>query len=215
MNKSEILNKLTDCGVVAVVRAETTEKAVKIANACADAGIAGLEITFTVPGAADVIKELSKIYSDGKIILGAGTVLDAETARTAILAGAKFIVSPCLNVDVIKICNTYQIPVMPGCMTITEVITAMNAGADVCKIFPGELFGPKIIKAFKAPVPQAVLMPTGGVSLDNVEEWIHAGAVAVGVGGSLTAGAKTGDYKSITTIGKQFVEKVKNAREAK
>lgn len=212
MNKNQILKKLTDCGVIAVVRAETTQEAVKIANACAEAGIAGLEITFTVPGAIDVIKELSKIYSDGKILVGAGTVLDSETARAAILAGATFVVSPCLNAEVVKICNTYQIPVMPGCMTVKEVVEAMNAGADICKVFPGELFGPKIIKAFKGPLPQSVLMPTGGVSLDNCEEWIKAGAVAVGVGGSLTAGAKTGDYASITTIGKQFIEKVRNAR---
>lgn len=212
MNKNQVITKLTDCGVVAVVRAETTEEAVKIANACAEAGIAGLEITFTVPGALDVIKELSKIYADGKILVGAGTVLDAETARAAILAGATFVVSPCLNVDVVKICNTYQVAVMPGCMTVKEVVEAMNSGADICKVFPGELFGPKIIKAFKGPLPQAVLMPTGGVSLDNVSEWIKAGAVAVGVGGSLTAGAKTGDYASITTIGKQFIEKVKEAR---
>lgn len=212
MNKNELLKQITDCGIVAVVRAETTEKALKIVEACAKAGIKAIEVTFTVPGASDVIKEISKIYDDKDIIIGAGTVLDSETARAAILSGAQFIVSPCLNTDVIKLCNTYQVPVMPGCMTITEVINAMNAGADICKIFPGELFGPKIIKAFKAPIPQAALMPTGGVSLDNVEEWIKAGAVAVGVGGSLTAGAKTGDYDSIISIGKQFVEKIKIAR---
>ena len=214
-DKIEILTRLTECGVVAVVRAETIEEAVKIADACAEAGIAGLEITYTVPGATEVIRELAKKYSDGKILVGAGTVLDPETARDAILAGATFVVSPCLNTEVVKICNTYQVPVMPGCMTVKEVVEAMNAGADVCKIFPGELFGPQIIKAFKGPLPQAVLMPTGGVSLENCGQWIKAGAVAVGVGGSLTAGAKTGDYASITSIGKQFVQKVKEAREAK
>lgn len=212
MKKSEVLKRITDCGVVAVVRAENAEQAVKIADACAAAGIAALEITFTVPGAADVIKELAKVYNKGEIIVGAGTVLDPETARAAILAGAQYIVSPCLNVETVKLCNRYQVACMPGAMTIKEVVDAMDAGADIVKIFPGELFGPKIIKAIKGPIPQATLMPTGGVSLDNVHEWISAGCVAVGVGGNLTAGAKTGDYASITEIGKQFVAKVKEAR---
>lgn len=212
MNKSDILKRITDCGVVAVVRAENAEQAVKIADACAAAGIAALEITFTVPGAADVIKELAKVYNKGEIIVGAGTVLDPETARAAILAGAQYIVSPCLNTETVKLCNRYQVACMPGAMTIKEVVEAMDAGADIVKIFPGELFGPKIIKAIKGPIPQATLMPTGGVSLDNVHEWISAGCVAVGVGGNLTAGAKTGDYASITEIGKQFVAKVKEAR---
>ncbi len=212
MKKSEVLKRITDCGVVAVVRAENAEQAVKIADACAAAGIAALEITFTVPGAADVIKELAKVYNKGEIIVGAGTVLDPETARAAILAGAQYIVSPCLNVETVKLCNRYQVACMPGAMTIKEVVDAMDAGADIVKVFPGELFGPKIIKAIKGPIPQATLMPTGGVSLDNVHEWISAGCVAVGVGGNLTAGAKTGDYASITEIGKQFVAKVKEAR---
>lgn len=212
MEKQKVIERICECGVVAVVRAESPEQAVKIAEACVEAGIAALEITFTVPGAADVIKKLSDTYKDGKIIIGAGTVLDPETARTAILAGAQYVVSPYFNPDVVKLCNVYQIACMPGAMTIKEIVECMSAGADIVKIFPGELFGPAIIKAVKGPIPQARLMPTGGVSLDNVGEWIKAGSVAVGVGGSLTAGAKTGDYQSITEIGKQFVEKVKAAR---
>lgn len=212
MQKSEVIKKICDCGVVAVVRAENAEQGVEIAKACAKAGIAALEITFTVPGAVDVIKKLSEIYNTGEIIVGAGTVLDTETARAAILAGAKYVVSPCLNKEVVALCNRYQVACMPGAMTVKEVVECMEAGADIVKIFPGELFGPKIIKAFKGPLPQARMMPTGGVSLDNVHEWIKAGAVAVGVGGSLTAGAKSGDYQSITDIGKQFVDKVKEAR---
>lgn len=212
MDKSQVLKRITDCGVVAVVRAENAEQAVKIADACAAAGIAALEITFTVPGAVDVIKELAKVYNKGEIIVGAGTVLDPETARAAILAGAQYIVSPCLSVETVKLCNTYQVACMPGAMTIKEVVEAMQAGADIVKIFPGEIFGPGFIKAIKGPIPQATLMPTGGVSLDNVAEWIKAGCVAVGVGGNLTAGAKKGDYASITEIGKQFVQKVKEAR---
>ena len=212
MNKNEVVKRICDCGVVAVVRAENAEQAVKIADACVEAGIAGIEITFTVPGAADVIKKLSEVYKGGEILIGAGTVLDPETARAAILAGAQYVVSPCLNVDTVKLCSRYQVACMPGAMTIKEVVECMEAGADIVKIFPGELFGPAIIKAVKGPLPQARMMPTGGVSLENVGEWIKAGCVAVGVGGNLTAGAKKGDYKSITDIGRQFVEKVKESR---
>lgn len=213
MNKQDVLSRICDCGVVAVVRAENAEQAVKIADACAKAGIAALEITFTVPGAVEVIKKLAEVYNKGEIIVGAGTVLDPETARAAILAGAQYIVSPCLSSEVVKLCNRYQIACMPGAMTIKEVVECMEAGSDIVKIFPGELFGPAIIRAVKGPLPQAKVMPTGGVSLDNVGEWIKAGSVAVGVGGNLTAGAKKGDYESITSIGKQFVQKVKEAKE--
>jgi len=214
MNKVDILKRIQDCGVVAVVRAESAEKAVKIADACVKAGIAAIEITYTVPGASDVISELSKVYAGGEIIIGAGTVLDPETARAAILAGAQYVVSPSFNPETVRLCNRYQVACMPGAMTIKEVVDVMESGADIVKIFPGELYGPKIIKAIKGPIPQAVLMPTGGVSLDNVHEWIQAGCVAVGVGGALTAGAAKGDYESIVEIGKQFVEKVKAARGA-
>lgn len=212
MDKEIVLKRICDCGVVAVVRAESAEQALKIAEASAEAGIAALEITFTVAGAAEVIKTLTQVYNKGEIIVGAGTVLDPETARTAILAGAQYIVSPYLNIEVVKLCSRYQVACMPGAMTIKEVVDCMEAGADIVKIFPGELFGPAIIKSIKGPIPQAKLMPTGGVSLDNVDRWIKAGCVAVGVGGNLTAGAKNGDYASITSIGKQFVENVKTAR---
>ncbi len=212
MDRRQVLQKITDCGVVAVVRAESAEQALKITDACVKAGIAGIEITYTVPGATEVIQELTRVYKNGEIIVGAGTVLDPETARAAILAGAQYIVSPCFSEEVVRLCNRYQIVSMPGAMTIKEVIAVMESGADVVKVFPGEVYGPAIIKAIKGPIPQAPLMPTGGVTLDNVGEWIKAGAIAIGVGGSLTAGAKTGDYESITTIGKQFVEKVKIAR---
>ncbi|HOP75552.1 MAG TPA: bifunctional 2-keto-4-hydroxyglutarate aldolase/2-keto-3-deoxy-6-phosphogluconate aldolase [Bacillota bacterium] len=214
MDKEQVLSKITECGLVAVVRAESGEQAIKIAEACAKAGVAGIEITFTVPGAAEVIRDCAKRFNNGEIIIGAGTVMDAETARTAILAGAQYVVSPYLNVETVQLCNRYRVPVMPGAMTIKEVVEAMQAGADVVKVFPGELFGPKFIKAVKGPIPYAKMMPTGGVSLDNVNEWIAAGAVAVGVGGNLTAGAKTGDYESITNIAEQFIAKIKEARAA-
>jgi 2-dehydro-3-deoxyphosphogluconate aldolase/(4S)-4-hydroxy-2-oxoglutarate aldolase len=212
MDRSEIIRAACETGVVAVVRGETPEQAAKISKACVDAGIRALEITFTVPGAADVIKELSRIYKGTDVIIGAGTVLDPETARTAILAGAQFVVSPYLDKDMVKLCNRYEVAVMPGAMTPKEVVECMEAGADLVKIFPGELFGPKIIKAIRGPLPQAKMIPTGGVNLENVGEWIKAGAVAVGVGGSLTAGAKTGDYAKVTETGRQFIAKVKEAR---
>lgn len=210
--KLAILQKIMESGLVAVVRADNSEKAFKIADACIAGGVAAIEITFTVPGAVDVIKDLCNRYNSGEIIIGAGTVLDPETARAAILAGAQYVVSPSLNVETVRLCNRYQIPVMPGAMTIKEVVEAMEAGADIVKVFPGEIFGPKFIKAVKGPVPQAPLMPTGGVSLDNVEEWIKAGCVAVGAGSSLTAGAKTGDYQLITDVARQFIAKIRQAR---
>lgn len=212
MDKEQVLSRIVEGGLVAVVRAESSEQALKIADACMKGGVAAIEITFTVPGAAEVIKELAKVYSNGEILLGAGTVMDAETARTAILAGAQYVVSPYLNIDTVKLCNRYRVPCMPGAMTIKEVVEAMEAGADIIKIFPGELFGPQIIKAILGPIPYAKLMPTGGVSLDNVEEWIKAGAVAVGVGSALTKGAKSGDYEAITRTAQEFIARIRAAR---
>ena len=210
--KEQIVSKIKKGGLVAVIRAESSEQAFKITEACIAGGVAAIEITFTVPGATDLIKDLVRKYNSGEIIIGAGTVLDSETARVAILAGAQYIVSPYLNVEMVKLCNRYQMACMPGAMTIKEVVECMEAGADIVKIFPGELFGPAIIKAIRGPLPQAAMMPTGGVSLDNVGEWIKVGAVAVGAGGSLTAGAKKGDYGSITTIAKQFMERIQEYR---
>jgi 2-dehydro-3-deoxyphosphogluconate aldolase/(4S)-4-hydroxy-2-oxoglutarate aldolase len=212
MSKFDVIKRLTDCGVVAVVRAESAEQGVKIAKAVMESGIVGIEITFTVPGALDIIKALAAECGDG-IIIGAGTVLDSETARAAILAGAQYVVSPFLDVDTVKLCNTYNVPCMPGAMTLKEAVEGMRAGADIIKIFPGALFGPRIIKEFRGPMPQLKMMPTGGVSVENAGEWIRAGAVAVGVGGALTAGAKKGNYASITEIGRQLVAEVKKARE--
>lgn len=212
MEKYQVLNKLTECGLVAVVRAKDEAEAIKIADACLEGGCTGIELTFTVPGAHKVIEALANKYNKGEMMLGAGTVLDSETARIAILSGANYIVSPGFNEASAKLCGRYQVPYMPGCMTITEVITAMEAGADICKIFPADLYGPAIIKDIKGPLPQAKLMPTGGVDVSNVDKWIKAGAVCVGAGSSLTAGAKTGDYAAITATAKEFIAKIKEAR---
>ncbi len=212
MNKKwEIIKKITDVGLVVVVRAENSEEAKKITDACLAGGAAAIEITYTVPGASKVIEDLAKTFGK-EIIIGAGTVLDPETARISILSGAQYVVSPYFNEDVLKLCNRYQIPCMPGVMTIEGVVKAMESGADILKLFPGEAFGPKMIKAIKGPLPQASLMPTGGVSIENVGEWIEAGAVAVGAGGSLLAGAKTGDYAGITKLAAEFVAKIRESR---
>lgn len=207
MRKYEVLKRIEDVGVVAVVRAENSETAKKIALACMAGGIDSIEITFTVPGAHKVIEALTEEFGD-TLLVGAGTVLDSETARIAILSGAKYIVSPAFDLDTAKLCNRYQIPYMPGCMTLKEIITAMEAGADIIKIFPGSAFGPDFIKAIKGPLPQSVLMPTGGVSLDNVDKWIENGCVAVGVGGNLTKGSS----EDMTKAAKEFVDKVKEVR---
>jgi 2-dehydro-3-deoxyphosphogluconate aldolase / (4S)-4-hydroxy-2-oxoglutarate aldolase len=212
IKKLELLQRIVNIGLVAVVRAETADQALRAAEAVQEGGAAALEITFTVPRAHRVLEALADRYSPDQLILGAGTVLDPETARIAILSGATYIVSPSLNPETVRLCNRYQISAMPGAMAIREVVEAMECGADIVKLFPGDAYSPSIIKAIRGPLPQAPLMPTGGVSLENVSDWIRAGAVAVGVGGSLTAGAKTGDYASITRIARQFVEKIQAAR---
>ncbi len=212
MEKEQVISKLTETGLVAVVRADNADEAIRISAACLEGGCNAIELTFTVPGAHKVIEALAAKYPNGEMLLGAGTVLDSETARIAILSGANYVVSPAFNAEAAKLCNRYRVPYIPGCMTITEVLTAMEAGADIIKIFPADLFGPKIIKDIKGPLPQAKLMPTGGVDVSNVDQWIKAGAAAVGAGSSLTVGAKTGDYKKITETAKEFIEKIKAAR---
>lgn len=212
IKKLQTLQRIIDVGVVAVVRAENTETAEKIARACLAGGIPAIEVTFTVPRADRVIAALREQFAPEELILGAGTVLDSETARIAILAGAEFIVGPNFDPATARLCHRYQIPYMAGCMTPTEVITALEAGTDIIKIFPGNLFGPRMVKALKGPLPQVPFMPTGGVSLDNVQEWIASGCVAVGVGSELTAGAKTGNFALVTETARQFVAKVKEAR---
>lgn len=212
MERIKTITRIADEGVVAVIRAESKEQGLKIIDAVKQGGIKTLEVTMTVPGAVDIIKEITGYYKGEDVIIGAGTVLDPETARACILAGAKYVVSPSLNPETIKLCNRYRIPVMPGVMTVKEAIEALELGAEIIKVFPGSAFGPDIIKAFKGPIPQGNFMPTGGVNLSNVKDWLKAGAVAVGTGGDLTKGAKTGDYALVTQTAKAFVEAVKSAR---
>ena len=213
MRKAEVLAKLTGQAIVAVVRADSKEQAIRISDACIEGGLTGIEVTFTVKDAELVIKQLTAQYRENTdVVIGAGTVLDSTTARLAILAGASFIVSPTFDAETAKLCNLYQVPYLPGCMTIGEIKQAMEAGADIIKLFPGSAFGPSFIKAVKAPLPQANIMPTGGVDLENVGDWLKNGAVAVGVGGNLVAPAATGDYDKITSIAQQYIQQVKEAR---
>ena len=208
LKKSKILKKITDIGIVAVVRSETIEEGIRISKACVEGGIPAREVTYTVPGATEVIKALKEQFTSDELVIGAGTVLDAATARIAILAGSEFIVSPAFDEETAKLCNLYQVPYMPGCMTITEITKAMQYGADIVKLFPGSAFGPSFVKAVKAPLPQANIMPTGGVSLENIDEWFKNGVVAVGAGGKLASGSS----EDIITTAKAFVEKIKEIR---
>ena len=211
MDKLDVVNKIKEIGVVAVIRGKSPEEAVAMSDACIAGGVTAIELAFTTPRAHEAIETLSKKYADNPdVIIGAGTCLDAITARIAILSGAQFVVSPALDVETIKLCNRYRIAVMPGTTTLNGVITALEYGADVVKIFPGEILGMKAIKAIHGPLPQAPLMPTGGVNVENAGDWIKAGCVAVGAGGALTGGGKTAD--EITATAKKFIAAVQTAR---
>lgn len=212
LEKIRTLQRIVDTGLVAVVRAESSDQAIKLVEACHKGGVSAIEVTFTVPGAEGVIREMARRFTKGEFVLGAGTVLDPETARVAILAGAQYLVTPTLNEATVRLCNRYQVPCIPGAMTVEEVVRAMESGADVIKFFPGELFGPDAIRAIRGPLPQANLLPTGGVNLENVSDWIAAGAVAVAVGSALTGVAKNGGMKAVRQTAQKFLEKIKAAR---
>lgn len=213
MMRYKIIQKLLEDGVVAVVRAESKEMALKTIEAIVDGGIKAIEITMTVPGSIDVIKAMAEKYKNTDVIIGAGTVLDPETARICILNGAEFVVSPELNVDTVKLCNRYAVPVIPGVMTVKEAVEALEYGVDIIKLFPGNAYGPSIIGSFRGPLPQANFMPTGGVSLDNIKEWVNKGAVAIGTGSELTRGAVNGDFAAVKGMAEKFVEELRKARE--
>lgn len=210
MPARENLERILRTKIVAVLRATSGEKLVSVAEALLAGGVEAIEVTFTVPGALGVIEKTAKTLGD-RILLGAGTVLDPETARAAILAGANYIVSPTLNLDVIKLCRRYDVMVMPGALTPTEILTAWEAGADVVKVFPSEITGPRYLKAIKGPLPQVRLMPTGGVDLTTATEFLKAGAVALGIGSALVEPKwiETGDFKAIESRARQYVELVR------
>ena len=215
MKKEQVLSRMKEDCLVAVVRAKDLVQGEKVVDAIIQGGIRFIEITMTMDkgNPIDFIAKMAEKYKDNSdIVIGAGTVLDPETARMAILAGANYVVSPGLNVDTIKLCNRYRVPMLPGVMTPSEAITALEWGCDVIKIFPGNIMGPSAISSFKGPLPQGEFMPSGGVDVDNVDKWLKVGAYAVGTGSSLTAGAKTGDFADVTAKAKEFVAAVAAAR---
>lgn len=215
MRKEQVLTRMKEDCLVAVVRAKNKEQGEKVIDAIVAGGINFIEITMTMDegNPVEFIQFMSEKYRNNEnVVIGAGTVLDPETARAVILAGANYVVSPGLNVETIKLCNRYRIPMLPGVMSPTEAITALEAGCDIIKVFPGNVVGPGAISSFKGPLPQGDFMPSGGVDVDNVDKWIKAGACAVGTGSSLTKGAKTGDFAAVTAKAREFVEAVAAAR---
>jgi len=215
MRKEQVLTRMKEDCLVAVVRAKNKEQGEKVIDAIIAGGINFIEITMTMDegNPVEFIQFMADKYrNNDKVVIGAGTVLDPETARAVILAGANYVVSPGLNVETIKLCNRYRIPMLPGVMSPTEAITALEAGCDIIKVFPGNVVGPGAISSFKGPLPQGDFMPSGGVDVDNVDKWIKAGACAVGTGSSLTKGAKTGDFAAVTAKAREFVEAVAAAR---
>jgi 2-dehydro-3-deoxyphosphogluconate aldolase/(4S)-4-hydroxy-2-oxoglutarate aldolase len=212
-NKQTSLARVLDSGVVAVIRAPRGDLLADVAEALLAGGVEVMEVTFTVPRALAVLEEVANRLGD-RIVLGAGTVLDPETARAAILSGAEFIVAPTVNLDVIELCRRYDKAVMPGAFTPTEVLTAWQAGADIVKIFPSDVTGPPYIKALRGPLPQVRMMPTGGVNLETAADFLRAGACALGIGGSLVEpkAVASGDLKRIETLARQYIQIVRDAR---
>ena len=217
MTKAEITKKIVDIGIVPVVRAASAAQAIAAAEAVCAGGISVVEVTMTVPGAVEVIAQLVKTMGSA-VLVGAGTVLDAGSARRCLDAGAQFLVSPGFDLETVKFANSQGVPMIAGALTPTEVITAWNAGSDLVKIFPcGNVGGAKYIKALKGPLPQIPMVPTGGVNLTTAAEFIQAGSAAVGVGGELilAAALKSGNTREITELAKQYVSIVREARGSK
>ena len=214
MEKREVFNRMISEGLIPVIRVSSAQEAIDVSDAMKEGGVTSIEITMTVQGAIDVIKDLTQKYKD-EIIVGAGTVLDPETGRTALLAGAQFIVSPTLNLDLIHLAHRYSAVVIPGTMTPTEILAAWNAGADMVKVFPAaQLGGPEYLKAIRGPLPQILLVPTGGVNLQNAGAFIKAGAVALGVGGELVdkKALQEKKFHVITENAKAFLKAIREAR---
>src|SRR3954467_14118247 len=207
------LQHVLDCGLVAVVRSPDSEQLVEVARALADGGVTVVEITMSVPNALDVLRAVRQALGD-RLLLGAGTVLDPETARAVLLAGAEYLVAPTVNLDVIRLCQRYSKLVMPGAFTPTEILTAWEAGADIVKVFPAEVLGPAFFKALRGPLPQVRLMPTGGVDLTTAADFLRAGACCLGVGGQLVepGAVARGDFDRIRELARQFVAVVNGYR---
>lgn len=215
MSRDATLKRILEGGIVAVVRAESGEHLVPVVTALAEGGVTAVEITFTVPDALTVLRQVRQSLGD-RIILGAGTVLDPETARSALLHGAEYIVAPTVNLETIRLCRRYDKVVMPGAYTPTEVLTAWEAGADVVKIFPAEIGGPAFFQALRGPLPQIRMMPTGGVDLSTAESFLRAGACCLGVGSKLVEpkAVAAADYTRIRDLASQFSAIVRRCRES-
>lgn len=210
MRKYEVLSSLINCGVVAVLRSSSPSSLYPTISAIKVGGIKAIEITCTVPKADEIVAKLRE--TDSELLVGAGTVLDAFTARILIMKGASFIVSPSFSKDVAKVCNLYDVLYIPGVATATEICTAMESGSSLLKLFPASSHSPTIIKDFLGPFPQCSFMPTGGISLNNAAEWIRCGASLLGVGSVLTTGAKNGNYELVKDTAKAFLKEVEKAR---
>jgi 2-dehydro-3-deoxyphosphogluconate aldolase / (4S)-4-hydroxy-2-oxoglutarate aldolase len=216
MSKESDLRRVLDCGVVAVVRSPDGQQLVEVARALADGGVTVVEITMTVPDALDVVRQVRRALGD-RVLLGAGTVLDPETARAALLAGAEYLVAPTVNLDVIRLCQRYDKLVMPGAFTPTEILTAWEAGADIVKVFPADVLGPAFFKAMRGPLPQIRLMPTGGVDLDTAADFLRAGACCLGVGGQLVdpKAVAARDFDRIRDLARRYAAVVSDFRKKK
>jgi len=214
MSKETHLRQVLDSGIVAVVRSPDSQQLVEVARALADGGVSVVEITMTVPDALDVVRQVRKALGD-RLLLGAGTILDPETARAALLAGAEFLVAPTVNLDVIRLCQRYDRLVMPGAFTPTEILAAWEAGADIVKVFPADVVGPAFFKAMRGPLPQVRLMPTGGVDLTTAASFLQAGACCLGVGGQLveSKAVAEGNFDRIRDLARQYVAIVKQVRQ--
>ncbi len=216
MSKESDLRRVLDCGVVAVVRSPDSQQLVEVARALADGGVSVVEITMTVPDALDVLRQVRRALGD-RLLLGAGTVLDPETARAALLAGAEYLVAPTVNLDVIRLCQRYDKLVMPGAFTPTEILTAWEAGADIVKVFPADVLGPAFFKALRGPLPQVRLMPTGGVDLTTAADFLRAGACCLGVGGQLVDPKLVAarDFDRIRDLARRYAAVVSEFRQKK
>ncbi len=213
MGKEQHLRQVLDCGIVAVVRSPDSQQLVEVARALADGGVTVVEITMSVPDALDVVRQVRRALGQ-RVLLGAGTILDAETARAALLAGAEYLVSPTLNLDVIRLCQRYDKLVMPGAFTPTEILTAWEAGADIVKVFPADVVGPAFFKAMRGPLPQVRLMPTGGVDLTTASAFLQTGACCLGVGGQLVEpkAVAAGNFDRIRELARRYVDIVAEVR---
>lgn len=213
MSREATLQRLLDGGIVAVVRGESGEQLVPVVRALVEGGVTAIEITFTVPDAIEVIRRVRHDLGSS-VVLGAGTVLDPETARAALLAGAEFLVGPTLNLEVIRLARRYSKVVMPGAFTPTEVLTAWEAGADIVKVFPADVGGPAYLNALRGPLPQVRLMPTGGVDLTTAESFLRAGACCLGAGSSLVEpkAVSTGDFARLRDLASQYASLIRHVR---